>query len=307
MRISFCELINLTFDIRGERYLGKGLSIKRIPHCISQVIDENRGYTVPFPGNRWMILGAPRRDSIGQAEWEIANRIRILIDALLICCGEDVELGAQYLCDFDGRDKVNLVLKTYGGLLNERVMLHRKMNITGRQVLHLKRLFTLLNNTSNNDLIQIPLSFYREACVPRVRAIPWQITIYLIISLESIFLKGEYDKASVLAKRVADFLSQSSRYEETTYREIFALYKCRNAIVHNGNQSPVVQITESTTGTQFTFNHLDLNRSGYETLRRCFRKILEEQTTDKQILLNSIRHWSGSLQRSTLRHNILTT
>ena len=111
-----------------------------------------------------------------------------------------------------------------------------------------------------------------------------------------------------MAKRVADFLSENNQHEEDTYREAFTLYKCRNEIVHggSGNQSPVVQVTESSTGAQFIFNCADLIKSGYNTLRRCFRKILDDQITDKQNLLQLMRQWSQSLQRPTLQYKIVT-
>lgn len=305
MRISFCELTNLRFGLKREKYLGYGLSIRRVPSYIGQIIDHDRGFTVPFPHRRWMIFGAQQRDYFGRPDWEIANNVRVLVDALLLYCGENIEVGAKFECEYYGKGNANLISKLYGGVFNDRAMGHNEMSLTNEQVLRLKGLFSLLMNVYDSHFIQIPLTFYREACVSR--AIPWKIAVYLTIALESIFLIGESNKAFELAKRVADFLSHDNHHEDDIYREVFALYKYRNAIVHDGNQAPVVQVTESRTGIQFEFNCTDLTRSGYNTVRRCMRKILDTQMLDKQKLLRLVHSRSRSLQRPTLQSNILST
>ncbi len=45
VRIDFWELTNLSFELKKERWLGDGLSIKRMPGYIGQIIDEDRGFS----------------------------------------------------------------------------------------------------------------------------------------------------------------------------------------------------------------------------------------------------------------------
>ncbi len=307
MRISFCELSNLKFSIIRERYLGYGLSIKRVPRNIGQFIDEERGYTVPFPNNRWMIYGVPRYDSTNLEEAEIANKIRVLIDTFLIYCGEEVYPGAQYGYEH-GRgkriDKVrNSVSKMYGGILNERSMIHDEISISSRQVKQIQKLLAALVDVEDNDFIRIPLSFYREACISRY--VNWKIIVYLCIALESLFLMGENNKASELSKRVASYFNQNNQYDGDVYLKAFALYKCRNSIVHDGNLSPTIEITNLNSNVHSSYSINELTTSGYEVLRNTFQKLLRDNILDKKSFIHSIRQLSAYYQWPNLAAKVV--
>lgn len=289
MKICFCELTNLTFPIERERYVGNGLSIKKMTRQMCRVIDNYRGYTVAFGQGRWGIYGAQRRDFAGRANSEVHNSMRFLVDALLLCCGQDIQPSAEYLCDWNGGKQMKIYAKSYGGVLDEKELGNKEIAVTNGQIAQIKKVFPLLLGKAQTSFIQVPLTFYREACVPRSRHIPWKAAVYLTVALESLFLsQGSNGKAAPLARRVANFLSSEVRDEDEVYREVFALYKCRNAIVHEGNQWPTITYTEQGTGRQFQYSCNELTQKSYGTVRRCLTQVLTELIVDKQTLVKRI-------------------
>lgn len=212
-------------------------------------------------------------------------------------------MGAQYMGEYQGKGRLVKTIVTYGGLFRKDNLGFNRIDLTEEQVPQLKRLFLQLMQAYESHFIEVPLTFYREACVSK--AVPWKRAVYLTVALECFFLDQERNKSEELAKRVADFLAEDSDSEDTTYQQIFALYKARNAVVHDGIERPVVVLTDSS-GELVKFDCASLTEKGSIILRRCAMKMLESELLNKQMLLHRVRCLSERFERAKLQWTMPT-
>jgi hypothetical protein len=103
-------------------------------------------------------------------------------------------------------------------------------------------------------------------------------------ALEALYLDGDSDKGRLVARRGASFVGSDAATRAIQYRQLRAVYKARNAIMHDGFQSPAVSVQRQIADLPA------LLAAGFDHVGAAIQKILQTPTPiAKAVFLGSVK------------------
>ena len=286
-RVYLSELQNVRPQLDKGFDFGHCVRIVKMTSSMQDWADHALGCKLRVFPDRWAIFSEEPISCSEFIDGDPSGAVRFLVDALLLCLGYTVRLGPLIHLQKKPAKKYKITGYLNSGIHLDKPWPHdqQKLDITNAE--KIKNIFEKLITNYKIDLIAIPLSFYKRAC--EAKAIPSVALIMGIIAMEALFLKKDGAKAKTLATICGTFLSNKTGADPNDiYREVFSIYKIRNAIVHEGLSHPKIQVTDKFSDT-WVFDSVAARDITLNYLCKSLVAVLDVAPKNKQDFLQHIK------------------
>ncbi len=242
-RVYLSELQNVRPHLEKDFDFGHSVKIVKMTSSMQDLADHAIGCKLRFFPDRWAIFSEEPISCSKFIDGDPSGSVRFLVDALLLYLGYTVRLGPLIHLQQKSAKKYEINAFLLSGIHLDKPWPHDQTKFSIVDAEKIKHIFEKLITNYKIDLIAIPLSFYKRAC--EVKAIPYESLLMGTIAMEALFLKNDREKAKALATRCGTFLgSKTGANPNDIYREMFSVYKIRNAIVHDGLSHPQIRVID---------------------------------------------------------------
>lgn len=286
-RFYLSELQNVRPQLDKDFDFGHCVRIVKMTSSMQDLADHALGCKLRFFPDRWAIFSEEPISSFQFIDGDPSGAVRFLVDALLLHLGDTVRLGPLIHLQQKSVKKYEISACLFSGIHLDKPWPHDQTQLSITDAEKIKTIFEKFIKNYKIDLIAISLSLYKRAC--EVKAIPYEALLIGIIALEVLFLNKDNKKAQVLGTRCGTFLnSKTGANPNKIYREMFSIYKIRNAIVHDGFSHPKIKVTDKSSNT-WTLDCVTARDITLNYLRQSIVAVLDIAPKNKQDFLQHIK------------------
>jgi hypothetical protein len=286
-RVYLSELQNVRPQLDKYFDFGHCVKIMKMTSSMQHLSDRALGCKMRFSPERWAIFSEEPNSCSQFIDGDPSGGVRFLVDALLLYLGYTIRLGPLIHLQHKSAKKYEISACLYSGIHLDKPWPHEQTKLNIKDAEKIKHIFEKLITNYKIDLIAIPLSFYKRAC--EVKAIPYEALLIATIAMEALFLKNDREKAQALATRCGTLLgSKIGADPNDIYREMFSVYKIRNAIIHDGLSHPKIRVTDKSS-TTWTLDCVTAQDITLNYLCQSLVAVLDVAPKNKQDFLQHIK------------------